>query len=623
MGLSDPFQTTFEGARQGASSFGNALTNIAQLVLAKKMEDKRIENEFKQKEKLLRAEAGIKQEYEQVKQKRTQDFIAGLLGGKGQQQEGIGSALMGGGQGQMAVTGFSLDPNTGDVKLSYGESPDVKQKRELEQKKQEKIIAGVSGEVSGRVTLAKESIKNIQDIKKTLFPGGTPESFKRTTAFASNLPGGTLPLLPQRGWGQAEQDVFRKMGAALSGRQLIQTGVAAGPEETAKLVAQFAPSGGSNPQAAWNGLNELEDFYKMYLKETVPEERFKENATDEETKTQQISQSTPSQSNPANLVGALGLATGAGYGLRRVNRALAPQRNKLASNLMNSIIKPADKEYMFGKNPGLAVAQEGISGISLESIGTKVDQRLNQLNTYAKELRSLDTNKAKVVNLSQMLDPFQDVLAELKKQPLTQKAKIAELVKMTKDIAGNIPEGNVKSVPVDAAYNIKGVVQKMQKWEVKTSADDLMNKALKKVYHNIDSAIDTAIPELKSVNSRISNLISAKQAIKKRVIVLSKQDKTALGNLLTLPIKGTVGSTAVKSNLAKILTNRIGKLGKSLPPTLGVASTLMDAIKFSSNPGAYMLQLADPTLDIPDDVIKDKKKFDVWLGKLIQEEGTT
>jgi len=108
--------------------------------------------------------------------------------------------------------------------------------------------------------LAKESIQNIQDIKKILFPTGKARPFKRTTAFASNLPECSLPILPSRGWDKAEQDVFRKMGAALSGRQLIQTGVAARPEETQKLISQFAPSVGSNPEAALAGLNELENF---------------------------------------------------------------------------------------------------------------------------------------------------------------------------------------------------------------------------------------------------------------------------------------------------------------------------------------------------------------------------
>lgn len=135
----------------------------------------------------------------------------------------------------------------------------------VEEVQSQELAKGSPASESGKVALANESIKNIGDIKRILFPTGKANSFKRTTAFASNLPGGSWPMLPSRGWGKAEQDVFRKMGASLAGRQLIQTGVAARPEETQKLISEFAPSLGSNPEAALAGLNELEVFYKDYL----------------------------------------------------------------------------------------------------------------------------------------------------------------------------------------------------------------------------------------------------------------------------------------------------------------------------------------------------------------------
>lgn len=146
--------------------------------------------------------------------------------------------------------------------------------KDLEKTKRTELLKGPSEGASGKVALAKESLKNLADVKKILFPDGTSKSFKRTTAFASNLPGGTLPMLPQRGWGKAEQEVFRKMSTALSARQLIQTGVAARPEETTALIKQFTPSVGSDPTAAFNGITQLEDFYKEYLRQSDPETRF-------------------------------------------------------------------------------------------------------------------------------------------------------------------------------------------------------------------------------------------------------------------------------------------------------------------------------------------------------------
>jgi hypothetical protein len=179
------------------------------------------------------------------------------------------------------------------TKFQYGGVTFENPEASIEQKKQEKLAEGIPTSEAGKFTLAEESIKNIQDVKRMLFPDGTPESFKRTTAFASNLPGGSLPMFASRGWGKAEQEVFRKMGAALSGRQLIQTGVAARPEETQKLISQFAASGGSNPESAFNGLTELEDFYKSYMgnvkgkglttKESTTTKQYIRTGTDSET----------------------------------------------------------------------------------------------------------------------------------------------------------------------------------------------------------------------------------------------------------------------------------------------------------------------------------------------------
>ncbi|HEY9874587.1 MAG TPA: hypothetical protein V6D12_14200 [Candidatus Obscuribacterales bacterium] len=141
---------------------------------------------------------------------------------------------------------------------------------ERQKKITEKLVAGPGADLAGRVTLAKESLKNIKDIKNILFPKGDTKSFKRFVAFGSNLPGPGKKLP----FNKNAQDVHRKMGAALSGRLLIQTGVAASPGERENLISQFAPNAFSNPDSAMNALNELETFYKTFLGESDPETRF-------------------------------------------------------------------------------------------------------------------------------------------------------------------------------------------------------------------------------------------------------------------------------------------------------------------------------------------------------------
>lgn len=133
----------------------------------------------------------------------------------------------------------------------------------------------IPADKAGIANLAKESLTNIEDVKNILFPrapGTTaynPSSYRRDIAVQSNLPMNQAPLIgaviPSNVGTYGPQTVFRKVSAALSGRQLIQTGVAARPEETQKLIQQFAPSGLMSSQAALEGLTELENFYKDFI----------------------------------------------------------------------------------------------------------------------------------------------------------------------------------------------------------------------------------------------------------------------------------------------------------------------------------------------------------------------
>ena len=122
------------------------------------------------------------------------------------------------------------------------------------------------GEASGKLALARESVGSIAKVKSILFPTGKPESFRRWVAAGSKIPftGGSVPFAYD------PQTVDRLLSTALSGRQLMQTGVAARPEETAALVRQFKADALSNPKAAMEALDQLDAFYKDYSKIAGP-----------------------------------------------------------------------------------------------------------------------------------------------------------------------------------------------------------------------------------------------------------------------------------------------------------------------------------------------------------------
>ena len=198
-----------------------------------------------------------------------------LIGGQSSSQSNIASD---------GLTAPEIDPFTGKESTRGLQQ---KLQNDIFSKQQEEAALPEKAADAGKSTLAKEAIQNIRDIKKLLYPSGGADSYQRGIATGSNLPGVRLPLVgritpnvrpdnPFTGKddlaAQNAQDVYRKLGTAFSGRQLIQTGVAARPEETQKLVEQFAPGLFSNAQASLSGLDQLEKFYIDYLSRVRPNE---------------------------------------------------------------------------------------------------------------------------------------------------------------------------------------------------------------------------------------------------------------------------------------------------------------------------------------------------------------
>lgn len=120
-------------------------------------------------------------------------------------------------------------------------------------------IAGtIPPDKAGLYTLAQESIKNISRADKVLFPGTNTESFNRGAAAKSNVFGGAAPF------SEEGQNVRRWLTSSLAARQLIQTGVAARPEEAQSLLDNFMAGVTSDPKAAKVALQELSRFYSAY-----------------------------------------------------------------------------------------------------------------------------------------------------------------------------------------------------------------------------------------------------------------------------------------------------------------------------------------------------------------------
>lgn len=289
----------------------------------------------------------------------------------------------------------------------------------------------------------------------------------------------------------------------------------------------------------------------------------------------------------------LGLATVIGSILPGITEAGSAFYNKLTSELpsriINSDIKPLLKDLSYGKNPGRAVARERITANNLEQLGQKIDEKVVQRGQEIGNLYE-QAGPGKEVNYTETLKPIDDALARAQKSPRTNAGIIERLNNLKKDLlqfepvkdsAGNIigeqATRDLSNLSPKDAFQFKNDLADLTKFTGNKSDDNFVNKALKGVYHKIDSKLDTLIPGLEKANAHYTDLKSAQIATRYRDLINERHNlisfipkigvvAAAVYGLKTGDVKGAteylladialgaLGNTAAKTRIASILT---------------------------------------------------------------------
>ena len=202
----------------------------------------------------------------------------------------------------------------------------------------------------------------------------------------------------------------------------------------------------------------------------------------------------------------------------------------MPARIINSLIKPLQKDFAYGKNPGKSVAElvppandfEGlISNISstLNDVGNRIGSVVNQSQTL------------KQIDLSYVLKPLDDAIMAASKSPRTNATLLSRLDSVKQDLVDNIKAG------IDP-QSFKGLVGDLTKWTGNVSDDALVNKSLKQVYGSTRSAMDNVLskeltPEqftqYKKDSEAYGNLLSAKNAAEYRDKINERQNLISFG----------------------------------------------------------------------------------------------
>lgn len=251
------------------------------------------------------------------------------------------------------------------------------------------------------------------------------------------------------------------------------------------------------------------------------------------------------------------------------------------ARIINSLIKPLGKDFLYGKNPGQAIAEAGITAKNLEELGQKVQQEREAVGTAISTTgRYLGKNAGKM-DLSATLSPLDDALENAArnndsgvfKRLQEVKKALSEKLGVSQESAGPIISSqgskNLSAANFDDALKLKQQIGELTRWTGNMAEDKPVNSALKKAYgavkESMNGVADKASPELgaamRKLNEQYGSLTSAGNAIRYRDIVNQRQNLT--------PIITKMG--AVGGVIASVLSGNI------VPAAAGLAGMAAEA----------------------------------------------
>ncbi len=167
---------------------------------------------------------------------------------------------------------------------------------------------------------------------------------------------------------------------------------------------------------------------------------------------------------PGKRVGAAVIGTTIGAVLPRVKApkpktAIPTKKQKAAGKLVNVLIRPNQKQFSYGKDPGTAVAMEGIVANNLDDLTIKISDRTNDVGAkIINHLRQFENTTA--IDFKGALNPLNVALARASKAPQTNKALINRIQNAKNDLLSLIPEQKIVKESITTGKIIEEIIPK-------------------------------------------------------------------------------------------------------------------------------------------------------------------
>ena len=314
----------------------------------------------------------------------------------------------------------------------------------------------------------------------------------------------------------------------------------------------------------------------------------------------------------ARLLGEAGLTYAHGGTTKDVGRNLAidaatfglgKTASKTGNFAGNRLLRPLAKDVSFGKNPGKALVQEGISANSMEGLGKKILSKRNEVGTQIGGILKMPEVKAQTVNFSKVVKPLNDSIesaakggdAKLLSALLDFKKHLSsEFIPIKKgdeivDIATTPKSGRIDS---EELFNIKKKIGDSIKW--REGLDNELNKIKQKIYQAARDELNTVvnkarktnkkIPDIAGLNERYANLVGAQSAAKRQVQLKTQRSLLGIPGYVGLISGGVSGADDLaRGDIEGFLKTTAIGLGTGLAGKAAISTPVLSRIARHSN----------------------------------------
>jgi len=291
-----------------------------------------------------------------------------------------------------------------------------------------------------------------------------------------------------------------------------------------------------------------------------------------------------------------------GRGAQLAKGAL-PSGADAGGKVVNSLVKPLLKDFSYGKNPGKAVAEAGITANSLDELGQKITVVRQGIGQEISDKVIQSTTK---FDASDSLTSLDEAIAAANKNPRTNSAIIKRLEDLKSDLLNvgedGIPTRNLKDLSADELWELNKDIGGLTRWTGNATDDEIVNKALRNAYGATRGKLEGGVDGIGELSEKYANLKSAEIATQYR-------DKIAArGNIISFS-GSTLGGGAA---LATALTTG----GAAIPALLvggGVGATT-EALKSTAVKTRVAAWLASSSKEEVEKAFKDAP----WLRSTLQ-----